>query len=590
MVVMQPFLKLTGDPFRCEPRHKAEQLAALERTLTIAKAADHGAEKTHFTVIPEYSIPGPEGIALVEGILRDRRWPSGTVVIGCTDALSKDDYAALCDGNGTSVAPPNMPCKVQNDEWINCCITWVKVAADDLRRWLQPKIAPAWPEENIHHQSMFRGDSVFVFRSAFEDGMACRFFSLVCKDWIAAPNGQLILREVLDSINTQGKRQVTPLSWVFVPQRNSEPCSASFLSRTADFFQNQTEAPFVHRHDCCVVFANSAGLDKPGRATDYGYSSIIFSPRSPFDLKGCHLTYSGSPRTLRGSDALDQCRDVLFRERGACIHSFSHHLPGAIGLGAAGHSLPLRRALVHPIAPELKDPRTPGAPVPASVKWVNDSLDVVPCLSQQIPDASLAGSIGIPHKANIDDFRTVESIHLENDINWATWRPPKSNKGDGDNSPSKDIPPTADEWGHDQVAGLEHIVHTLDILRMGGSELNLANAHGHATATLRGQSVEVLAVNGPSHEKCEEHARQRFVLPRRRQVLFVTRDPQNAPRLRRDKSIVRVNPEPRLGQEIAITDPETGEIPIAFRDLMDIYIAAPDGVALEGTLYARLKS
>jgi hypothetical protein len=31
MVVMQPFLKLKGEPFRCEPRHKAEQLAALER-------------------------------------------------------------------------------------------------------------------------------------------------------------------------------------------------------------------------------------------------------------------------------------------------------------------------------------------------------------------------------------------------------------------------------------------------------------------------------------------------------------------------------------------------------------------------------
>ena len=129
---MQPFLKLTGEPFRCEPRHKAEQLTALERTLTIAKAADHGAEKTHFTVIPEYSIPGLDGIERIESLLLDHSWPIGTIVIGGTDALSKADYAALCDKNGTSVDVPNIPCKVRNGEWVNCCIMWVKVAEDDL--------------------------------------------------------------------------------------------------------------------------------------------------------------------------------------------------------------------------------------------------------------------------------------------------------------------------------------------------------------------------------------------------------------------------------------------------------------------------
>jgi hypothetical protein len=132
MVLMQPFLKLTGEPFRCEPRHKAEQLTALERTLTIAKAADHGAEKTHFTVIPEYSIPGLDGIERIESLLLDHSWPIGTIVIGGTDALSKADYAALCDKNGTSVDVPNIPCKVRNGEWVNCCIMWVKVAEDDL--------------------------------------------------------------------------------------------------------------------------------------------------------------------------------------------------------------------------------------------------------------------------------------------------------------------------------------------------------------------------------------------------------------------------------------------------------------------------
>jgi hypothetical protein len=580
MVVMQPFLKLTGEPFRCEPRHKAEQLAALERILTIAKAVDHGAEKTHFTVIPEYSIPGLDGIARIESLLRDHSWPNGTIVIGGTDALSKADYAALCDENGTSVDVPNMPCKVRNDEWINCCITWVKVADDDLRRWLQPKIAPSWLEQNVVHAPMFRGGSVFVFRCAFQNGLACRFFSLVCYDWVGVQGAQTIPRQVLAAINA--KAEEVSLSWVFVPQHNEKPCNSDFLGGVASFFQDQADCQFVRRDRCCVITANTAGSKVPGKAATHGCSSLIFSPLSPFDFKGCHPTYSGKPALQRGSDALGQCGDVLFRERGACIHSFSQYVPGTVNLGAGGRSLPLQRAHVHPVRAELNDPRTPGAPVPACVKWVNDSLDEVPCLSQQIPGVPLAGSISLPHAANVTALGTVESRHLEKDIDWATWRPPKRDRSD------EDKPPTADEWSDDQTAALEHVVHTLDILRMGSSHLDLARASGHAMANLRGQSVEVLAVRGPSHEECEGHARLRFIPPPRRQVLLVTRDPHNAPRLKRDRRIVETNSEPRLGVEPTITDVWASLKHVAFQDLMHFYIEAPSAVVLEDSIYGWL--
>src|SRR2546425_576570 len=142
MVVMQPFLTLTGEePFRCQPDRVPQLLATLERTLVIARGADHGAEKTHFTLIPEYCIPGLEGVARIETVLRDPSWPGGTIVIGGTDALLKADYAALCGTAGTSVdTMRNGPERVNDGEWINCCVVWVKAGNGQLRRWLQPKI------------------------------------------------------------------------------------------------------------------------------------------------------------------------------------------------------------------------------------------------------------------------------------------------------------------------------------------------------------------------------------------------------------------------------------------------------------------
>jgi hypothetical protein len=216
MVAMQPFLALTAaEPFRCQLDRRAAQLAALERTLTIAKAGDHGAGKTHFTLIPEYSIPGPDGIARIEGVLRDPTWPPGTIVIGGTDALSKTEYAALCAGADTFVdAETNGPDRVEASEWINCGLTWVKTEDGLLRRWLQPKLAPAWPEQNITHAHMFGGGSVFLFRCLFESGSPCRFFSLLCFDWIGIVDGHRIPGQVLTAIPPQ--EQEKSLSWVSI--------------------------------------------------------------------------------------------------------------------------------------------------------------------------------------------------------------------------------------------------------------------------------------------------------------------------------------------------------------------------------------
>src|SRR6266853_883488 len=93
MVIAQPHLTLTREePFRCTNESKLELLNVIRNTLAVSRQARHGAAKTHFTIFPEYSIPGREGLELVEEALGADEWPPGTIVIGGTDALSKPEF------------------------------------------------------------------------------------------------------------------------------------------------------------------------------------------------------------------------------------------------------------------------------------------------------------------------------------------------------------------------------------------------------------------------------------------------------------------------------------------------------------------
>jgi hypothetical protein len=135
----------------------------LTDTLKVSRAAQRGSPKTHFTIFPEYSIPGPDGIALVETALRASGWPTGTIVIGGTDALSKPDFVTLAAGTGTHLdTTHNALAGIGQNQWINCAVIWVKAEDGTVDRWLQPKLCPAGPERNVQFQDMFQGSSVLL--------------------------------------------------------------------------------------------------------------------------------------------------------------------------------------------------------------------------------------------------------------------------------------------------------------------------------------------------------------------------------------------------------------------------------------------
>ncbi len=66
MTYMQPFVELTAtEPYRWQQNKKNQQLERISRLMNIAKRFD-GNGKTHFTVLPEYSIPGLDGVEMLE--------------------------------------------------------------------------------------------------------------------------------------------------------------------------------------------------------------------------------------------------------------------------------------------------------------------------------------------------------------------------------------------------------------------------------------------------------------------------------------------------------------------------------------------
>lgn len=573
MVIAQPHLSLTSvEPYQCTAQCKAQQLEMINDVLAVARAARHGAPKTHFTVFPEYSIPGLDGITLVEAALNGADWPPGTIVIGGTDALSKPDFVTIAGEKGTHLdTVGNGLDRIGQNEWINCGITWVKGADGTVERWLQPKLFPAGSERNVQSQGMFLGNSVFTFEGPLDNGTKYHFCSLVCFDWIALRQNKHVWNWVLEAMQQKVAPYELSLSWFFVLQRNKKPSDDTFLLEVRNFF-NQTIVPQVHRDLTCLVFANGAGKEVPGRAEEYGCTSLIFSKQTQFAEPTCHATFSNGGQRFRSKTLLADYRDIFFRERGACIHSFAQINPRSIITGAAGRKYPVENAFEFPIL-GTNDPRVPSNEVPASVKWLNDELDHLPFLSTRRPTAALATQTDAVHRQIVMALRVISPQSILNLVKLA----------------SRDsIAKNPDEWDSVEAESLEHLVHTLDIMGLGFSSLNVGANLAHATVIMNNQTVDLLAIRGASHEGCIEHSKSFLPLPRR-QVLLISRDRDNDSWRQSSGSFLRTA-SPQLGQERNFTDTASVTLHIGYRNLLDIFQQSTTISAIQGAINAELNA
>lgn len=578
MVIAQPHLCLTpNEPFTCLPERKGQQLAAVRKTLAIAEAGHRGS-KTHFTIFPEYSIPGLDGFASIDETVAGNGWPIGTIIIGGIDALTKAQFAELAGKPRTHLdTEHNSLTRIGPGEWVNCSVTWVKCADGTVDRWLQPKLAPAWPEKNILYEEMFRGHSIFTFKGALENDATYRFSSLLCFDWISDVANKKAWYWALEDLQQQAAAQGNgdlSLSWFFVIQCNQFPSHPTFLTQVPAFFKATTFSR-VRRERTCLIFANSAGRAVPGRTDGFGGTSLIFSPSTLFREETSRPTVSKGGERYRKNTILGGHRDAYFREQGACIHAFLQVNPDQAG-GADARTFAIEHPYVFPFD-GVNDPRAPGDRVPACVKWLNDELDDVEGLGTLHPGCVLAPQVIAAHEFAVTGLRQLDA---KSTCRVVTLSTPKS-------AIVRDAAPEdADQWQQGHIEALNHVVHTISILQLAAGAF-IANAdRGHATVTIKGQTIDLVAVRGKSHQECSEHTKD-FAGGARRKVLFVSRDRDNTPLSKRERNIL--TPKGKgAGDEQQFTAPESGRITIDYHSLLEIFRTSPTQAAMRGALDAQL--
>jgi hypothetical protein len=297
---------------------------------------------------------------------------------------------------------------------------------------------------------------------------------------------------------------------------------------------------------------------------------LVFPPQTLFVQPECSPTFSNGGLRFRSSTLLSAYRDFVFRECGACIHSFLQVNPNSLNAGAAGRTIALENAFVFPLD-GMTDRRAPSDSVAGCIKWLNDELDQVPRLSATYPHVPLAAPADATHQQTIAALRQISPQSAANTVKLAAQE-----------SKAKH----ADDWKQTESHALEHLVHTLDIVCLGSSPPTVGVDSVHATVVVNTQTIDLVAIRGESHESCLKHSQDLLLTPRR-QVLLVSRDPDNNQWLQRLGSFLQ--PEStHLGKEPKITDPASGLLHLGYRNLLNIFQQTATVTAVPGAINAEL--
>lgn len=561
VVMAQPFLHLTGqEPFVTPPALVERQLSVLRRTLEVARGGPHHLDRTHLTVLPEYSIPGLAGVNVLLDTTRQPDWPNATVIIGGIDGLTKAQYGALCGMPEARYASANAPDQVEETEWVNCTVTVIKGSTGEIQFWIQPKLWPAWEEQQIHYERMFRGRAINLFKGQLTNGLYFRLVSIICFDWIATVEAKAPIDWVVANLDENAGEAQLPLTWVLVVQNNPKPSHRTFLAKIGPFF-DQLRFPRVLRDNSALLFCNSAGRDKPHKADAFGATSVLHSGRAHFRPPHNMPTISkGGARFRDGSDALADLNDCFFRERGACIHAFTLNSSSLLPAGAAGRSFAVDDARVF----SFDEPcaRAPNGPVAASVKWLHDALDDSAPIGHDFNDAALTNLANDAHLAVLHHLQALNGKSISKLIELASGASSK----DG-----------ADDWAAPQEDAVRHVTTTLDILVASTPNCEISASDSHAFLNVDDVEFDVLAIHGSKHEDCLERAKWQ-VGAVQRNLLLVSRDRHNTSFDRRIGSYLD---DAHTGEK-RFTFPSDSLRVVGFQDLLRAFRDAQDrdGLAL----------
>jgi len=206
-----------------------------------------------------------------------------------------------------------------------------------------------------------------------------------------------------------------------------------------------------------------------------------------------------SPNQLGRDQLLGQCKDVVFREVGECIHVFTLSVPRFLVGNAENRSLPITEAQVHAVNGST-DPRLCGAQVPASVKWINDSLDNVdPPSDTFLREASFRQDARAVEADVIDVIRHSSgheaTAFIERAASWLSVSNSKQNQAKRGNP---------DLWTTSEEDTLQYVLDTLTCLGV-AYELNAAEPDRHGAIVTDSGFVDVVVIRGRDPEDCRRH-------------------------------------------------------------------------------------
>jgi hypothetical protein len=242
--------------------------------------------------------------------------------------------------------------------------------------------------------------------------------------------------------------------------------------------------------------------------------------------------------------------------------------------GAAARAFAVERTYVFPIEGTLDDPRAPCDIVPACVKWVNDQLDSAESLASADDTFALAPQGAPAQDATIAKLRKLDAKATCKIITLSRASNPREENAED-----------ADVWEHTHIDALNYVVHTLTIMHL-ATDVTIASVNrGHAALSIDGQPIDLVAVRGKSHRDCSEHLKD-FIGSARRKVLLVSRDRDNNPLDKTDRSFLRSSGS--LAQDQKITDPDSGKINLDYHTLLQLFRNSPTTAAMLGELNAKL--
>jgi len=509
VVAMQPYLELQPDePFKLRENLVDDQLNAVRKTLALAQNSFND-RSAHFTIFPEYSVPGLEGIEIIDQEISSANWSNGSVILAGIHGLTKTEFHEICGRLNATLSNENNPIIVPDEKWINSCFMWVKENNGVVRRFIQLKIRPSWPESTVSCNDMFCGSTIYVFNCRFSHNVIvpCRFTTFICFDWVAANNGSTVRDEMLRNLQNQLGNEIS-LHWIFVIQHNNSPNHTTFLNSTVQYITDpENNYPLVRRNEAVVLHFNTAANDKPLKLSNTirgAFTACVIAPTNKLDCNDCRPSVCMQPNYFRGSNILKdaQCKDIVFREIGECIHHFKLRVPRFLVSGAANRTLPISDAEVHSVK-DIDDPRLSGKSIPASLKWFNDSLDEINSLAQtSLSSCPLFHAAEAQHKSVTSKMRLTEGKKIEKQINWAACF-----KEGGVEIRTKEQRKNPDLWDfHKQIEtnAFKHFIHTLTNLAI-VYDLEIVKANFHGALVFDDKFIQVIAIKGENYSDCRFH-------------------------------------------------------------------------------------